>query len=298
MVQDHAEAELLGQAQDGEDVVVTVRVVVHDALAIEHLDQRFERQVALGELLWIARRARDLVAVGLGRDELLAHERGRLRAGAGERRVAAAVRAVRHLDPARDRPSASRIIRSSIFSPSRSLRYTVCPESRWPEPGMMFTQVRPPARARSRLAWRTSIASRTRTSGWIGAERSPPAGRPTCEWVQIRPGMIVLPVMSRRSAPAGTATSSEAPIAVIFPPWTTSVPRSISAAEIGINRAPSKAIGPSLRGSAREEEGEEQRGGAHSPEPSGVFSSALLGTGNPRSRIRASICASRPRNAR
>ena len=37
VVQHDAKAELLGESQHGDDVVVAVRVVVHDALAREHL---------------------------------------------------------------------------------------------------------------------------------------------------------------------------------------------------------------------------------------------------------------------
>jgi hypothetical protein len=101
VVQHAAEAELLLQAQHGEDVVGAVRVVVHDALALEHLDQRFEAEVAFGQLARITGRGGDLLLVVACAVELRAHQRRRLAARAGERRVALRIGAVRHLDAAR-----------------------------------------------------------------------------------------------------------------------------------------------------------------------------------------------------
>jgi hypothetical protein len=49
--------------------------------------------------------------------------------------------------------------------PPRSLRYSVCPLSRWPDPGMTLTVVMPPASARVKLVLRALMESSTRTSG-------------------------------------------------------------------------------------------------------------------------------------
>ena len=72
---------------------------------------------------------------------------------------------------------------------------------------MMLTVVMPPACAFWKPASRTLIASSTRTSGWIGALPSAPSTPPMWLWVSTRPGMRTLPDTSRRTAPAGTATS-------------------------------------------------------------------------------------------
>jgi hypothetical protein len=74
------------------------------------------------------------------------------------------------------RPSGRVMSKSSIVPPCRSFRYSVCPLSRWPDPGMMLAVVMPPACARLMPVDRTLTESRTRTSGWIGAEESAPAG--------------------------------------------------------------------------------------------------------------------------
>ena len=81
--------------------------------------------------------------------------------------------------------------------------------------------------------------SSTRTSGWIGAEASPPAGLAMWLWVSTRPGMIVLPARSCVSAPAGTGT--DAPTATILPSRTTSVPFSMAGPLMGMMRALVKA---------------------------------------------------------
>ena len=71
----------------------------------------------------------------------------------------------------------------------------------------------PPARALSMEVSRTSMESRTRTPGWMGDELSAPATWPMWEWVQTRPGMMVLPEQSMRSAPGGISTLSAGPAA-------------------------------------------------------------------------------------
>ena len=64
---------------------------------------------------------------------------------------------------------------------------------------------------------RTLTASSTRTSGWIGAELSPPAGPPMWLCESTIPGMTVLPARSTVVAPAGIDTCPLAPTATIFP---------------------------------------------------------------------------------
>ena len=48
VLDDHLEAELFGEADDGHDVVGPMRMEMDSPLAIEHFDQRVERQVMLG----------------------------------------------------------------------------------------------------------------------------------------------------------------------------------------------------------------------------------------------------------
>ncbi len=100
MVKHHREAELLRQAQHGHDVVVAVGVVMHDALALQHLDQCFLGEVAVGEFAVVALGGFGLAQVFLGGDEAIAHDRGGFPARARERRIALRVGAVRHLHAA------------------------------------------------------------------------------------------------------------------------------------------------------------------------------------------------------
>ena len=100
MVQHAAEAELLLQPQHGQDVVLAMGVMVHDALAVEHLDQRLETEVAFGQLGRVAGGFGDLAPVVARTMELGAHQRRRLATRAGERWVALRIGAVRHLDAA------------------------------------------------------------------------------------------------------------------------------------------------------------------------------------------------------
>ena len=129
---------------------------------------------------------------------------------------------------------------TSRVVPSRSFRYMVWPLSRWPEPGMTFTVVMPPARARMIEALRRLRLSETRTSGWMGAELSAPSALPTWLWLSTRPGMMTLPRASRRWAPAGMAVSGP-PRASTLPPCTTRTPSRISGPSTGMIRAPMKA---------------------------------------------------------
>ena len=107
--------------------------------------------------------------------------------------------------------------------PSRSLRYAVWPLISRPLPGITFTVVMPPACAFWIPSSRASMASRMRTEGCMGLLRSPPSPPPMCECVSTRPGMMVLPVASWSTAPAGMAVSGP-PTAVMRPPCTTSTP--------------------------------------------------------------------------
>ncbi len=132
-----------------------------------------------------------------------------------------------------------------MVRPFRSFRYAVCPLSRWPEPGITLTVVMPPARARRRLGARMSMASRIRTSGWIGEEPSAPAPPPMWLCVSTRPGMIVRPFASTTWAPAGILTSARRPTATILPFPTTSTPSSRTSPAMVIRRAPVKARGRS-----------------------------------------------------
>ena len=68
---------------------------------------------------------------------------------------------------------------STVRPPFRILRYTVWPDIRCPDPGITFTVVMPPARARQKPSDRMSMESRARTSGWSGDEPSPPDAEPT-----------------------------------------------------------------------------------------------------------------------
>jgi hypothetical protein len=100
VVQHHAEAELLREAQHGEHVVGAVGVVLHDAPAVHHRQQRFLVEVAVGALGGVAARRLQLAPVFLRLHVGLAHQRRRLAARAGEGRVALAVGAVGHLHAA------------------------------------------------------------------------------------------------------------------------------------------------------------------------------------------------------
>ena len=100
VVQDDRVAELLGDPEGGEDVVVAVGVVLHDALAVEHLDEFLQGEVAGRHFFRVAVGAPDFFPVFLRLDVLLADERGGLGAGAGERGAADGVGAVGHLEAA------------------------------------------------------------------------------------------------------------------------------------------------------------------------------------------------------
>ncbi len=100
VVQHDLEAQLLREAQDGENVIMAMRVVLDDAFAVEYLDQLLESEIAWRQLVGVALGAGDLVAVFLGLDILFADERGGLGAGAGERRGLDGIGAVGHLESA------------------------------------------------------------------------------------------------------------------------------------------------------------------------------------------------------
>ena len=105
VLQHDPEAELLGEPEGGQDVVVPVGVEVHDALPVEHLAERLHAQVAGRRLLRVGRGLGQLLLVLARLDELLAHQRGGLGAGPGERRRAPRVGPVRHLHAAASRPA-------------------------------------------------------------------------------------------------------------------------------------------------------------------------------------------------
>ena len=121
---------------------------------------------------------------------------------------------------------------STVRPPSRSLRYTVWPDMRCPDPGITFTVVMPPARARQKPSERMSMESRARTSGCNGEEPSPPDAEPTWEWLSTRPGSSTRPVRSCSTAPGGVGTSGP-PTSTMAPPRTTSTPASIAGPAIG-----------------------------------------------------------------
>ena len=132
-----------------------------------------------------------------------------------------------------------------MVPPSRSFRYSVCPLSRWPEPGITLTVVIPPACAFWICGLRTSTESSTRTSGWRGALASAPSTDPMWLWVSTSPGRMTLPATSRRAASAGTDVVAASPMATMRPRWTTRTPFGISGPSIGTRRAPTNATGAS-----------------------------------------------------
>ena len=58
VLEDNPKSELFGQAQGGQDVVVTVGMKMDDALAFHRFDQSLERQVARGQLCGVTLGAR------------------------------------------------------------------------------------------------------------------------------------------------------------------------------------------------------------------------------------------------
>ncbi len=116
---------------------------------------------------------------------------------------------------------------------------------------MTLTVVMPPARARSNVSARGSSASRMRTSGCMGPERSPPSPSPTCECVSTMPGMMTLPLASTTVAPLGTRTEPLAPTAVMRPSSMTTTPSAISGPLIGMTVAPTNAVDWPLAPEAR-----------------------------------------------
>ena len=99
-MQHDLELEFSGQPQHGENVVMTMRVMMDDALAVEHFQQRLHGEVAIGQLGEVAGSACDLVAVILRFDELFTHERCGFGARAGKRRRLDRIRPIGHLHSA------------------------------------------------------------------------------------------------------------------------------------------------------------------------------------------------------
>ena len=101
MVEDDLEAEFLLQSQHGEDVIMPVGVVVHDAFAVEDVGEGFEGEIALEGFVGIvfSKVLGAFLLVGLGVEEALADEGGGFTASAGEGSVVAdGIGAVGHLD--------------------------------------------------------------------------------------------------------------------------------------------------------------------------------------------------------
>ena len=95
MVEHDPEAKLLAEAEDGEDVISSVAVVVNDATSLETFDERFQFEVAGRTFRDV--RIGELPLIFAGRGELLSNNRRRLAPRAGERRIALGVGAVGHL---------------------------------------------------------------------------------------------------------------------------------------------------------------------------------------------------------
>ena len=72
VVEDDFEPELFLKPENGEDVVVTVGVMVDGAFSVENVGERFEGEIALDGFVGISFGA--LLLVGLGIEEFLADE--------------------------------------------------------------------------------------------------------------------------------------------------------------------------------------------------------------------------------
>ena len=102
VMQNDAKTEFLLQPQHRQNVVVTMRMMMDNAFAIQNFHKRFEQEITRGHLFRIALGARDFVPVLLGGDVLLTDERGGFSARARERRIAAGIGSIGHLQTARD----------------------------------------------------------------------------------------------------------------------------------------------------------------------------------------------------
>ena len=94
--------KLARQANDRHDVVMPMRMMVDDALALHGFDQRLQMQIAGRHFGCVALRAGNLLVILARLDELFSHHRSRLGASPGERGTPLRVRPVRHLDAASD----------------------------------------------------------------------------------------------------------------------------------------------------------------------------------------------------
>ena len=102
VVQHHAEIEFLRQPQHRHDVVMPVRVVVDNPLAIENLEQPLHSQITIGHLLRVIFRAFDLLLILLRFDEFDSNQGRRLGPRFGERRFTLRVGPVGHFHAAGD----------------------------------------------------------------------------------------------------------------------------------------------------------------------------------------------------
>ena len=119
-LKDDAEAELAFEAEDGGDVVGAVGVVVDDAFAVEHFDEGLLAEIAGGAFADVVTGGGDLIAVGCGVDEELAHDGGGFVRGCPARgRCRASLVPLAIFMPPIGRPSASRMNISSMVPAGR-----------------------------------------------------------------------------------------------------------------------------------------------------------------------------------
>ena len=100
-MQHRPEAELLGEAQNGQDIVVAVCVMVDHTGPVQDLQQSFHPQVACGSLI-LTLCLLGATPVVLRLEKLLPHQRRRPGSCTRKRRRTTRVRPVGHLHAARD----------------------------------------------------------------------------------------------------------------------------------------------------------------------------------------------------